>query len=118
VNLLSPRLPFALTALARAPACCATRPSADLIAFSTPATSGRPRAAAGARLTATPTVETEPYFSPDGSKIAYTATVGGNTDVYVMPTAGGDRRANVPSRRGPRPRLDADGKRVVFGRPD
>ena len=35
-------------------------------------------------------VETDPYFSPDGSQIAFTATVGGNTDVYVMPTAGGD----------------------------
>ena len=42
------------------------------------------------RLTATPTVETEPYFSPDGSKIAFTATVGGNTDVYVVSAAGGD----------------------------
>ena len=33
------------------------------------------------RLTATPGVETDPDFSPDGSKIAFTATVGGNTDV-------------------------------------
>jgi tricorn protease len=42
------------------------------------------------RLTATPGVETEPFFSPDGSKIAYTATAAGNTDVYVIPAAGGD----------------------------
>ena len=42
------------------------------------------------RLTATPTVETDPQFSPDGSKIAFTATVGGNTDVYVISAAGGD----------------------------
>ena len=42
------------------------------------------------RLTSTPTVETDPKFSPDGSKIAFTATVGGNTDVYVVPAAGGD----------------------------
>ena len=41
------------------------------------------------RLTATPTVETDPRFSPDGSQLAFTATVGGNTDVYVMPAAGG-----------------------------
>ena len=67
------------------------------------------------RLTATPTVETEPYFSPDGSKIAFTATVGGNTDVYVMPTAGGD-----PTRLTYHPGADRvrgwtpDGKKVVF----
>ena len=41
------------------------------------------------RLTATPAVETDPRFSPDGSQIAFTATVGGNTDVYVMSAAGG-----------------------------
>jgi tricorn protease len=67
------------------------------------------------RLTATPTVETEPYFSPDGSKIAFTATVAGNTDVYVMPTAGGD-----PTRLTFHPGADRvrgwtpDGKRVLF----
>ena len=67
------------------------------------------------RLTATPTVETDPQFSPDGSKIAFTATVGGNTDVYVIPAAGGD-----PTRLTYHPSLDRvrgwspDGKRVVF----
>jgi tricorn protease len=44
------------------------------------------------RLTSTPGVEIDPYFSPDGSQIAFTATVAGNTDVYVMPTAGGNPR--------------------------
>ena len=67
------------------------------------------------RLTTTTTVETEPVFSPDGSKIAYTATVGGNTDVYIMSTAGGD-----PTRLTYHPGADRvrgwtpDGKRVVF----
>ena len=42
------------------------------------------------RLTSTPGVEIDPYFSPDGSRLAFTATVAGNTDVYIMPTAGGD----------------------------
>ena len=41
------------------------------------------------RLTSTPGVETEPYFSPDGSRIAFTATVAGNTDVYVVASGGG-----------------------------
>ncbi|MDQ3749102.1 MAG: protease, partial [Acidobacteriota bacterium] len=42
------------------------------------------------RLTSTPGVEIDPFFSPDGSQLAFTATVAGNTDVYLMPTAGGD----------------------------
>src|SRR5262245_48779020 len=40
------------------------------------------------RLTATPGVEIDPYLSPDGSQIAFTATVAGNTDVYVTPATG------------------------------
>ena len=42
------------------------------------------------RVTSTQGVELDPYFSPDGSQIAYTSTVAGNTDVYVVPTSGGD----------------------------
>jgi tricorn protease len=70
---------------------------------------------AARRLTSTPEVETDPYFSPDGSWIAFTATVGGNTDVYVMPTAGG-----TPRRLTYHPGLDAvrgwtpDGRRILF----
>src|SRR5437899_2495824 len=44
------------------------------------------------RLTSTPGAENEPYFSPDGSQIAFTSTVAGNTDVYVMATAGGEAK--------------------------
>ena len=67
------------------------------------------------RLTATPGLEAEPHFSPDGSRIAFTSTVAGNTDVYVVPTTGGD-----PKRLTYHPGLDAvrgwtpDGKRVIF----
>jgi|SRR5579883_70572 len=67
------------------------------------------------RLTSTPGAETEPYFSPDGSQIAYTATVAGNMDVYVMPAVGGE-----PKRLTYHPGADrargwtADGKRVMF----
>src|SRR5215467_8225370 len=42
------------------------------------------------RLTATADFAIDPYFSPDGSQIAFSSTVAGNTDVYVMPSGGGD----------------------------
>ena len=67
------------------------------------------------RLTATPFVETDPYLSPDGSQVAFTATVGGNTDVYVMSALGGE-----PVRLTYHPGIDAargwspDGKRVLI----
>ena len=67
------------------------------------------------RLTSTPGVEINPFFSPDGAQIAFTATVAGNTDVYVMPTAGGDSRRltyhpGADHVRGWTP----DGRRVLF----
>jgi tricorn protease len=67
------------------------------------------------RLTATPFVETDPRLSPDGSRIAFTATVGGNTDVYVMPAGGGE-----PVRLTYHPGTDAargwspDGRRIII----
>jgi tricorn protease len=67
------------------------------------------------RLTSTPGAETEPYFSPDGSQIAYTSTIAGNTDVYVVNANGGE-----PKRLTFHPGLDRvrgwtpDGRRVVF----
>ena len=92
--------------------------SRDLIAFQYAADLWVvPRAGGQARrLTSTPGVETEPAFSPDGSRIAFTATVGGNTDVFVVPTAGGD-----PTRLTFHPGVDRvrgwspDGSRVIFG---
>ena len=67
------------------------------------------------RLTATPDVETDPHFSPDGSRIAFSRTSNGNTDVYVVAAAGGE-----PTRLTFHPGNDRargwtpDGKRVVF----
>src|SRR6266581_4139946 len=67
------------------------------------------------RVTSTIGVELDPYFSPDGSQIAYTSTVAGNTDVYVVPISGGD-----PKRLTYHPGIDRvrgwtpDGRRVVF----
>jgi tricorn protease len=42
------------------------------------------------RLTASPGEESFPRFSPDGSRVAYSASYDGNVDVYVMPTTGGE----------------------------
>lgn len=67
------------------------------------------------RVTSTQGAEIDPYFSPDGSQIAFTSTVAGNTDVYVVPTSGGD-----PKRLTFHPALDRargwspDGRRVIF----
>ncbi len=70
------------------------------------------------RLTSTASAEIDPYFSPDGSQIAFTATVGGNTDVYVVSSSGGD-----PKRLTFHPGLDRargwtpDGRRILFASP-
>jgi tricorn protease len=41
------------------------------------------------RLSSPDGVEIHPRFSPDGSKIAYTANYNGNSDVYVISSSGG-----------------------------
>src|SRR4051794_11045720 len=67
------------------------------------------------RLSSPPGEESFPRFSPDGSRIAYSADYDGNTDVYVVPTAGG-----TPVRLTYHPMADRvigwhpDGKRVLF----
>ena len=42
------------------------------------------------RLTSNEGYESLPHFSPDGSQIAFTAEYDGNTDVYVIPSEGGE----------------------------
>jgi tricorn protease len=67
------------------------------------------------RLTASPGEESFPRFSPDGTKVAYSASYDGNVDVYVIPTAGGE-----PVRLTYHPMADRvigwtpDGTRVLF----
>ena len=67
------------------------------------------------RLSSPPGEESFPRFSPDGSKLAYSADYDGNTDVYVVPTAGG-----TPLRLTHHPMPDRvigwhpDGRRILF----
>jgi tricorn protease len=68
-----------------------------------------------ARLTTGVGVETDPIFSPDGSRIAFTGEYDGNVDVFVMPAVGG-----TPKRLTYHPAADRaigwtpDGKQVIF----
>jgi tricorn protease len=70
------------------------------------------------RLTTDIGVESNPAFSPDGRQIAFSAQYEGNTDVYVMPVAGG-----VPTRLTWHPGVDqvqaftTDGAAVLFTSP-
>src|SRR5438874_9072765 len=52
--------------------------------WSVPRTGGEAK-----RLTVGTGQETNPHFSPDGQWIAFTGQYDGNTDVYVVPVAGG-----------------------------
>ncbi|RYG24611.1 protease, partial [bacterium] len=67
------------------------------------------------RLTSAVGIEAEPYFSPDGSTIAFTGTYDGNVDVFTVPATGG-----VPKRLTYHPAADSavgwspDGKSVLF----
>ena len=67
------------------------------------------------RLSSSLGEETFPRFSPDGTRIAYSAAYDGNVDVYVVPVAGGE-----PVRLTYHPMADRvvdwtpDGKRVLF----
>src|SRR4029079_7870659 len=70
---------------------------------------------AAVRLTSSPGEESFPRFSPDGTKIAFSASYDGNVDVYVTPATGGE-----PKRLTYHPMADRvigwspDGKRVLF----
>jgi tricorn protease len=67
------------------------------------------------RLTIDEGIESNPIFSPDGTKIAFNAQYDGNTDVFIIPVSGG-----VPKRLTWHPYTDlvrdfsADGSKVMF----
>jgi tricorn protease len=67
------------------------------------------------RLTSGIGIEALPYFSPDGSMIAFTGEYDGNRDVYVVPASGG-----VPRRLTFHPADEfvagwtPDGKKILF----
>ncbi|MGB8953250.1 MAG: PDZ domain-containing protein [Candidatus Aminicenantales bacterium] len=67
------------------------------------------------RLTSGPGIETNPVFSPDGSRIAFSGEYDGNVDVFVIPAAGG-----IPQRLTWHPSVDIaldwtpDEKRILF----
>jgi len=78
------------------------------------------------RLTSDPGQDLVPRFSPDGKWIAFTASYGGNQDVYVIPAAGGPARRltyhsdlvqKAPERWGPDNMVvtwTPDSKNIVF----
>lgn len=67
------------------------------------------------RLTTGVGIESDPFFSPDGSLVAFSGQYDGNVDLYVVPAAGG-----IPRRLTYHPGDDEavgwtpDGKRVIF----
>ncbi|HUK63194.1 MAG TPA: protease, partial [Dongiaceae bacterium] len=67
------------------------------------------------RLTSDEGTEADPFFSPDGTMIAFTGEYDGSDDVFVVPATGG-----VPKRLTTYPGADqvmgwtADGTRVIF----
>ena len=67
------------------------------------------------RLTSGIGAETDPFFSPDGTQIAFSGEYDGNQDVYVVPAAGG-----VPKRLTYHPGAETvtgwtpDGRSIIF----
>jgi dipeptidyl aminopeptidase/acylaminoacyl peptidase len=66
-------------------------------------------------LTSGEGINTEPCYSPDGKRIAFSSTRDGNYEIYVMDVDGGNvRRLTHSLYRDLRPRFSPDGRRIAF----
>ena len=57
----------------------------DFELWSLPLMGGEP-----ARITTSPSNESQPRWSPDGSKIAFVSNLSGTVDIWTVPAAGGE----------------------------
>jgi len=68
------------------------------------------------RLTTNPASDTEPAFSPDGTRIAFTSNRDGNSEIYVMNADGGNqtRLRLINTGYALDPAFSPDGTRIAF----
>lgn len=67
------------------------------------------------RITSDPGLDTNPAWSPDGTRIAFTSDRGGSSDIYVANVDGTDlRRVTTHKARDTTPRWSTDGSTLVF----
>ncbi len=67
------------------------------------------------QITHSPGEESYPRFSPDGNHIGYTASYGGNSDVYIIPSTGGiPHRVTYQSHADRMIDWHPDGDRILF----
>jgi TolB protein len=66
-------------------------------------------------LTTSPSIEGDPAWTPDGSRIVYTTTSGTVTQISIMPSEGGDSRPLTTASGGNHsPSVSADGRTIAF----
>jgi eukaryotic-like serine/threonine-protein kinase len=65
------------------------------------------------RLTSNPADESQPDFSPDGSKVVFRSERGGG-GIYVISALGGEERLVVLAKKGFWPRFSPDGKWIAY----
>src|SRR4051794_13855936 len=69
------------------------------------------------RLTTSPGIDTEPAFSPDGSKIAFASTRAGNLDIWVMNADGSNpQRLTTSAFHETEPAWSPDGTKIAYTR--